>query len=71
MKSYKAIAEAAGTTVDVVREVAKGIYCGYLGWVQGSRTLEHPWEFYPTKSAAIEAAAKRKQAELDASNIAK
>lgn len=64
MKSYKDIAEAAGTTVDVVREVAKTIYQDVTGWHESGNAEADPWApGYRTKAEAIEAVAKRKQAE--------
>ena len=63
MKSYKSIAEAAGTTVEVVREVAKTIYEEVTGWRDALDP--NPWHSYRTKGEALEAIAKRKQAELD------
>lgn len=66
MKSYKEIAEAAGTTVDVVREVAKTVYEDVTGWHEAHAKNTDPWApGYRTKAEAIEAIAKRKQAELD------
>lgn len=66
MKSYKDIAEAAGTTVDVVREVAKTVYEDVTGWHEAHAKNVDPWApGYRTKGEAIEAIAKRKQAELD------
>lgn len=64
MKSYKDIAEAAGTTVDVVREVAKTIYQDVTGWHESGNAEADPWApGYRTKAEAIEAVCKRKQAE--------
>lgn len=63
MKSYKSIAEAAGTTVDVVREAAKTVYEEVTGWRDALDP--NPWHSYRTKGEALEAIAKRKQAELD------
>lgn len=60
MKSYKEIAEEAGTTVDVVREVAKTIYRDVTGWHESGNA---DGDVYGTKAEAIEAVAKRKQAE--------
>lgn len=60
MRSYKDIAEAAGTTVDVVREVAKTIYRDVTGWHESGNA---DGDVYGTKAEAIEAVAKRKQAE--------
>lgn len=66
MKSYQAIAEAAGTTVEVVREVAKTIYEDVTGWHEAHAENTDPWApGYRTKAEAIEAIAKRKQAEAD------
>lgn len=66
MKSYKAIAEAAGTTVEVVREVAKTVYEDVTGWHEAHAKNVDPWApGYRTKAEAIEAIAKRKQAEAD------
>lgn len=66
MKSYKEIAEAAGTTVEVVREVAKTIYEDVTGWHEAHAKNTDPWApGYRTKAEAIEAIAKRKQAEAD------
>ena len=63
MKSYKEIAKAAGTTVEVVREVAKTIYEEVIGWRDALDP--NPWNAYRTKGEALEAIAKHKQAELD------
>ena len=63
MKSYKSIAEAAGTTVEVVREAAKTVYEEVTGWRDALDP--NPWHYYRTKGEALEAIAKRKQAELD------
>lgn len=66
MKSYKEIAEAAGTTVEVVREVAKTIYEDVTGWHEAHTKNTDPWApGYRTKAEAIEAIAKRKQSEAD------
>lgn len=66
MKSYKEIAEAAGTTVEVVREVAKTVYEDVTGWHEAHAKNTDPWApGYRTKAEAIEAIAKRKQAEAD------
>nr|DAY78240.1 MAG TPA: hypothetical protein [Caudoviricetes sp.] len=66
MKSHKETAEAAGTTVDVVREVAKTIYEDVTGWYEAGHRGSDPWApGYRTKAEAIEAVAKRKQAEAE------
>ena len=64
MKSYKEIAEAAGTTVDVVRETAANIYEDVTGWRYARANNADKWaRDYRTKSEAIEAVAKHKQSE--------
>lgn len=66
MKSYKQMAQEAGTTVDVVREVAKTIYEDVTGWYEAGHRGSDPWApGYGTKTEAIIAVAKRKQAEAD------
>lgn len=66
MKSYEQIAQEAGTTVDVVREVAKTIYEDVTGWHEAHAKNTDPWApGYATKTEAIIAVAKRKQAEAD------
>lgn len=61
MKSYKEMSEAAGTTVEVVRGVAKTIKRGESGaWITKDG------EEFATKTQAIEAAAKAWQAAKDA-----
>lgn len=67
MKSYKQMAQEAGTTVEVVREVAKTIYEDVTGWHEAHAKNVDPWApGYATKTEAIIAVAKRKQAEADA-----
>ncbi len=66
MKSYKEIAEAAGTTIDIVREAAANIYQDVTGWRDARANNNDKWaRDYRTKAEAIEAIAKHKQAELD------
>lgn len=66
MKNYKSIAEAAGTTIDIVREVAANIYEDVTGWRYARAKNADKWaRGYRTKGEAIEAIAKHKQAELD------
>lgn len=65
MNDYKAIAEAAGTTVKVVREVAKTIYEGINGWYEAGYENTDPFTHgYRTQAEAIKAATKHKQADM-------
>ena len=64
MKSYKEIAESAGTTIDVVREVAKSVYEDVSGWRYARAKNTDKWaRDYRTKGEAIEGVAKHKQGE--------
>ena len=78
MKSYKEIAEAAGTTENVVRGIAKTITRAESTRVVRmghSKTIGGGWrtesgDVYRTKAEAIEAAAKAWQADVDARHAA-
>lgn len=78
MKSYKDIAEAAGTTENVVRGIAKTITRAESTRVVRmghSKTIGGGWrteagDVYRTKAEAIEAAAKAWQADVDARHAA-
>ena len=69
MKSYKEIAEAAGTTIDVVRETAANIYEDVTGWRYARANNTDKWaRDYRTKGEAVEAIAKHKQEEANKLN---
>lgn len=63
-KSYQAISEEAGMTVEAVREIAKTIYKDATGWHEaGNENTEPGAPCYRTKAEAIKAVAKRMKAE--------
>lgn len=64
-KSYQAISEEAGMTVEAVREIAKTIYKDATGWHEaGHENTEPGAACYRTKAEAIKAVAKRMKAEV-------